>query len=105
MSLKCLQKLKDAVIERPISFEFGGVHFKFTAQIKVVEQTEIEKLTKKLDADVVRGLMVGWKGFVDDGKDVPFNSETLDEMLQYGGIAGRLSVEFVNAQYQVQEKN
>ena len=108
MKLKCLAKVSQALIKSPLNFEFGGVLFKFTAHIKIVDQDEIDKITSSKnasDATTARGLLVGREGFSDDGKDVAFDSETLDEMLRFGGIAGKLSVECINAQYRVQEKN
>jgi len=108
MKLKCLNKLTNAIIKAPLNFEFGGVRFKFTAHIKLIEQSEVDRISTEAgarDDKVVRELLVGWEGFSDEGKDVPFDAETLDEMLTYGAISGKLSVECINAQYRVQEKN
>lgn len=108
MRLTCLTKLHDAVIDAPLNFEFGGVAFKFTAQVKLIEETALNLLTtgdKANDKLTVKALLVGWSGFIDEGKDVPFSTDTLNEMLSFGAIAGRLAVECINAQYRVTEKN
>ncbi|WP_141235641.1 hypothetical protein, partial [Pseudoalteromonas sp. NBT06-2] len=100
--------LHDAVIDAPLNFEFGGVAFKFNAQVKLVEESEINTLTSGAiasDKNTVKALLVGWSGFIDEGKDVPFSTDTLNEMLSFGAIAGRLAVECINAQYRVTEKN
>ena len=107
MKLKCLSNL-NAIIESPINFEFGGVQFKFTAHIKLVEDDVITKLTSAsgvTDPKIVRELLIGWDNFVDDGIDVKFSNDVLEQLLCYGAIAGKLSVECINAQYRVQEKN
>ncbi|MEJ6473814.1 hypothetical protein [Pseudoalteromonas piscicida] len=107
MKLKKLEQLKNATILAPINFAFGGVDFKFDAKIKLVPEAEMSKLVdgSKKDDAIVRELLIGWDNFVDDGQQVVFKRDVLDELLSYGAIAGRLSVECVNAQYRVQEKN
>jgi len=108
MKLKLLNQLKSAVISAPLNFEFGGVIFKFTAKIKLVPESELKTLTENQGANdnkIVRALLVGWDDFFDDGKDVPFDKSTLEEMLAYSGITARLSVECINAQYRITEKN
>lgn len=107
MKLKKLEQLKNATILAPINFAFGGVDFKFDAKIKLVPEAEMSKLVdgSKKDDAIVRELLIGWDNFVDDGQQVTFGGEVLDELLSYGAIAGRLSIECVNAQYRVQEKN
>ncbi|MCF2855916.1 hypothetical protein L1286_00405 [Pseudoalteromonas sp. SMS1] len=108
MKLKKLSKLKDATIHAPIHFEYGGVEFKFNAHIKLVPENDIEKLTdpkNTTDKNIVEQLLIGWDGFIDEGKDITFSKDVLDEMLCFGGITGRLSAECINAQYRVQEKN
>ncbi|MEK0158267.1 hypothetical protein WLQ65_03795 [Pseudoalteromonas piscicida] len=107
MKLKKLEQLKNATILAPINFAFGGVEFKFDAKIKLVPEAEMSKLVdgSKKDDAIVRELLIGWDNFVDDGQQVTFGGDVLDELLSYGAIAGRLSVECVNAQYRVQEKN
>ena len=82
--------------------------FKFTAHIKLVDDDEITSITSGQDATdqhIVRALLIGWDNFVDDGVEVAFSPETLNEMIRFGGISGKLSVECINAQYRVQEKN
>lgn len=108
MKLKLLTELKTALISAPLNFEFGGVIFKFTAKIKLVSESELKTLTEKQganDGEIVRSLLVGWDDFFDDGKDVPFDKSTLEELLVYSGITARLSVECINAQYRITEKN
>jgi len=108
MKLKLLNDLKTALISAPLNFEFGGLTFKFTAKIKLLTHSEVAAITAREgaeDADIVRELLVGWDDFIDDGKDVPFDKSTLDELLVYGGLASRLSVECINAQYRITEKN
>ena len=103
MKLKCLAKVQKALISAPLNFEYGGVTFAFTAKIKLVDDATVTALTT--DKQTVKDLLVGWDDFVDEGQDVPFSKEVLDEMLGFPGIAGRLSIECVNAQYRVTEKN
>ena len=108
MKLKLLNTLQDAVIKAPLHFEFGGVTFKFTAHIKLLDTPQIDELTSnntKTDQQIARELLVGWDGFIDEGQPVPFSSDVLEQLLVYGGIAGRITAECVNAQYRVQEKN
>jgi len=108
MKLKLLNDLKTAVVKAPLNFEFGGVLFKFTAHIKLVTESELKLLTEKQganDGEIVRELLISLDGFVDDGKDVPFANDTLEELLAYSGITARLSVECINAQYRIHEKN
>ena len=74
----------------------------------MVSESELQTLTEKQganDGEIVRSLLVGWDDFIDDGKDVPFDKSTLEEMLAYSGITARLSVECINAQYRITEKN
>lgn len=108
MKLKLLNDLKSAVISAPLNFEFGGVMFKFNAKIKLVPESELKTLTEKQgasDSEIVRELLVGWDDFIDDGKEVLFDKSTLEEMLAYSGLTARLSVECINAQYRITEKN
>ncbi|WP_199525381.1 hypothetical protein [Pseudoalteromonas sp. bablab_jr011] len=108
MKLKLLDELKNTSAEAPLNFTFAGVQFKFTAKIKIVDEQTLEELTSKQganDKEIVRDLLIGWDEFVDEGKQVPFATDTLEEMLAYPGITARLSVECINAQYRVQEKN
>lgn len=108
MKLRCLKTLSNATINTPINFTFGGVTFEFTAHIKLIDLDALNKLTtgpNANDEQIVRTLLTGWSGFVDEGETVDFDLDTLDEMLKFGGISGKLSVECVQAQYRVQEKN
>lgn len=108
MKLKLLHELNKAAIKAPLNFEFGGVVFKFTAYIRLVPESELKKLTEKQgasDGEIVRELLVSWGDFIDDGKEVPFDKSTLEELLVYSGITARLSVECINAQYRITEKN
>lgn len=108
MKLKLLNELKNAVIYAPLHFEFGGLTFKFTAHVKLVTEQALKTLTEKKganDGKIVRELLTGWNDFFDDGKDVPFARDTLEELLAYSGITARLSVECINAQYRIHEKN
>jgi hypothetical protein len=107
MKLKFLEKLENYQIKKPIEFNYHGTLIKFTGHIRLVKTDELQQLTitGASDAQTVRELLLGWEGFQDDGQDVPFSSETLNELLEYGGIAGRLAIEVVNAQYEVREKN
>ncbi len=107
MKLKFLEKLENYQIKKPIEFTYHGTLIKFTGHIHLVKLDELQKLTSAgtSDAQTVRELLIGWENFSDDGQDVPFSPDTLNELLEYGGIAGRLAVEVVNAQYEVREKN
>ncbi|AZZ98252.1 hypothetical protein [Pseudoalteromonas sp. R3] len=107
MKLKLLEQLKNAQIDMPLDFEFGGLAFKFTAQIKLITQSEIDEITSGnlSDADVVRKLLVGWTGFTYEGEDAPYSEGAKEEMLAYGALAARLSSASIQAQYAVQEKN
>lgn len=107
MKLKFLEKLENYQIKKPIEFTYHGTLIKFTGHIRLVKTDELQQLTSTgaSDAQTVRELLLGWEGFQDDGQDVPFSADTLNELLEYGGIAGRLAVEVVNAQYEVREKN
>lgn len=108
MKLKLLNNIKNATVEAPLNFSFGGVQFKFTAKIKLVDEEKLNELTMKRgtdDKDIVRDLLIGWDDFIDEGNDVPFDKETLEEMLRYPGLSSRLSVECIQAQYRIQEKN
>lgn len=108
MKLKLLEELKNTSAEAPLNFTFGGVKFKFTAKIKIVDEKTLEELTGKQganDKEIVRDLLIGWDEFVDEGKQVPFATDTLEEMLNYPGLTARLSVECINTQYRIQEKN
>jgi len=108
MKLKLLEELKNASAEAPLNFTFAGVLFKFTAKIKIVDEKTLDELTNKQnsnDKDIVRELLIGWDDYVDEGKQVPFATDTLEEMLTFPGLTARLSVECINAQYRVQEKN
>ncbi|WP_063706164.1 hypothetical protein [Pseudoalteromonas gelatinilytica] len=108
MKLRLLEELKNTSAEAPLNFTFAGVQFKFTAKIKIVDEQTLEELTGKQsanDKEIVRDLLIGWDEFVDEGKQVPFATDTLEEMLAYPGLTARLSVECINAQYRVQEKN
>ena len=108
MKIRLLEELKNTSAEAPLNFTFAGVQFKFTAKIKIVDEQTLEELTGKQsanDKEIVRDLLIGWDEFVDEGKQVPFATDTLEEMLAYPGLTARLSVECINAQYRVQEKN
>ena len=107
MKLKLLEVLKNASAEAPLNFTFAGVLFKFTAKIKIVDEQTLDELTNKQnsDKDIVRELLIGWDDYIDEGKQVPFANDTLEEMLAFPGLTARLSVECINAQYRVQEKN
>jgi len=59
MKLKLLEELKNATAEAPLNFTFGGVQFKFTAKIKIVDEKTLEELTGKQganDKEIVRDL-------------------------------------------------
>ncbi|NOU50268.1 hypothetical protein HG263_06895 [Pseudoalteromonas sp. JBTF-M23] len=108
MNLKLLEQLENAVIKAPLNFDFGGVNFKFTAHIKMLTTEQIDELTvtqRAEDKALVKELLVGWEDFVDQGETVAFSQDVLVQLLKYGGIAGRLAAECINAQYRVQEKN
>lgn len=113
MKLKFLEKLDGLVIERPVDFSYHGVRVQFTALIDLVPTDKIAEITSgqgSSDAGTVRKLLTGWKHMKDPtaendkATDVEFSPDTLDELLRYGGIAARLAIECVNAQYEVREK-
>lgn len=105
MKLRCLQALKDAVINAPVDFEYGGVRFALTLHVRLLDEQDVTAQSTGSDKDAAKHLIVGWDDFIDNDNAVPFSQETLDEMLVYPAIAHRLATECFQAQYRVQEKN
>ncbi|MBS3796673.1 MULTISPECIES: hypothetical protein [unclassified Pseudoalteromonas] len=107
MKLKLLDRLKKATIAAPVNFTFAGETIAMTLHVRVKTNEELEKITSgaQQDKEIVKELLAGWEDFQDEGKDVPFSDEVLEQLLSVPAVTGRLSVECINANYRVQEKN
>lgn len=55
----------------------------FVAEFKRVDVDELNDLTNEPNRDVMRTMLVGWKGLIDDaGNEVEFSSATVDALLR-----------------------
>ena len=83
---------------------FDGVFKRITdARLKEIRAAiEADQIT---DAQFVRELMVDWKGVTDDGSDVPFSQEALDQMLNIPGVAAAVVVAVVESLSGLKRKN
>ena len=76
---------KVKVFTWPVSIEEpadGGTFYTatFDAKFKRVGRKEFQKLGEKGELDLLKVIMVGWEGILDeDGKEVPFSLEAMRE--------------------------
>lgn len=58
----------------------------FDAEFKRIPQSRLQEIAKAGDAitseDVVREVLVGWKGILDDSGEVPFSVSALENLLE-----------------------
>lgn len=91
----------------------GGQHQKqtFDAEFLRLGQKQLDELSAKVkvgemnDADFVRQVLVGWRGVVDDGVEVPFSAGALDQLLDLPGLAASIVIAFGKAHAGIVRKN
>jgi hypothetical protein len=78
----------------------------FKAKFKRVTTDEMDELRTKLQRDVMREVLVGWDGLVDDaGQAVDFTSEHVDALLNIPPALAALADAFWNNIVKAREKN
>jgi hypothetical protein len=75
----------------------------FDAEFKRLPQSRLNELAKMAKAedddltpqDIAREILIGWSGIVDDaGKEVPFSTSALDQLLDVPSVAGQIVTAF-----------
>lgn len=83
----------------------------FDAEFKRLSQTEIDELRKQLaneeitDAHVVRQVLAGWKGLVDDNGAVEFSETALDTILEIYPLPYCIARAFFDSLGNAKQKN
>lgn len=98
------------VIEQPAD---GGrtITHTFDAVFKRVTQSEVDDMRKAIEAeqlnnaDMVRKVMVGWKGVEDDAGPVPFCDDALTKLLEVPMVSGSIVLALLHSLSGAKRKN
>ena len=83
----------------------------FDAEFKRVPQSRLEELRKQVeegklnDADLVREVLVGWRGVSDGETEVQFSDTTLAQLLDVPTVAGSVIYSFMESLAGLKRKN
>ena len=84
----------------------------FDAEFKSIPQSRLLDLIAKqergraTDVDVVKEILVGWKGIVDDQEnEIPFSIKARDQLLDVVGVASVLGEIFFESRARAKRKN
>ena len=91
----------------------GSVHTEiFTAHFKNVSQSRFREMIKMIDdkqideVDVTKEVLVGWDDMeAADGSQVPFNKNTLNQLLEVRGFATAVGMTFIQSNEEIYKKN
>ena len=73
---------------------------RFKEMIKMVEDKQID------DVDVAKEVLLGWEDLVDsEGQEVPFNKNTLNQLLEVRGFATAVGFAFMESNEEIFVKN
>ena len=73
---------------------------RFKEMIKMVEEKQID------DIDVAKEVLLGWEDLVDgNGEEVPFNKNTLLQLLEVRGFATAVGFAFMESNEEIFVKN
>ena len=93
---------KDGAVSKEI---FVG-HFKnisqsrFKEMVKMIEDKQID------DIDVTKEVLLGWELMLaSDGSEVPFNKNTLNQLLEVRGFALAVGFAFMESNQEIYKKN
>ena len=89
-----------------VTHEIFTAHFKnnsqsrFKEMIKMVEEQQLD------DIDVAKEVLLGWEDLVDgNGEEVPFNKNTLLQLLEVRGFATAVGIAFMESNEEIFVKN
>jgi hypothetical protein len=84
----------------------------FEAEFKNVSQSRFQEMIDQSsageinDIDVVREVMVGWSGILDDkGEEMPFVKAKFEELLDVLGISSAIATAFIESRMGAKRKN
>ncbi len=84
----------------------------FTAHFKNVTQSRFREMVKMIEdkqideVDVTKEVLVGWEDMeAQDGSQVPFNKNTLKQLLDVRGFAAAVGVHFMKSNEELFAKN
>jgi hypothetical protein len=84
----------------------------FEAEFKNISQSRFQEMIDQSnageinDVDVVREVMVGWSGILDDkGEEMPFVKAKFEELLDVLGIPSAIATSFIESRMGAKRKN
>mgnify|MGYP003141278978 FL=1 len=91
----------------------GSVHTEiFTAHFKNVSQSRFREMIKMVEdkqideVDVTKEVLIGWDDMeAKDGSEVPFNKNTLNQLLEVRGFATAVGMTFIQSNEEIYKKN
>lgn len=84
---------------------FDGIFIR-VSQSRLRELTDLVSSGEVTDIDVAREVLVGWSGIKDDnGEDVPFSDEALEQLLDVPMLASAIVVKYFESLQGVKAKN
>jgi hypothetical protein len=84
----------------------------FDAKFRRISQSRIDEIQKAArsdelrDGDLIKEVLIGWKGVVDDsGEEIPFSESARDQLLNVPMMSYQIAVSFMGSLTGAQRKN
>lgn len=88
-----------------VSKQTFDAEFKRITQSRVEEMRSLVEKNEMTDIDLVKEVMIGWKGVTDNDVEVVFSDTNLDLVLQIPSVAGAIVVAFLESLTGIKRKN
>ena len=99
-------------VELQVPTDDGYEDIDFEVRFKSIPQSKLMKLIAKQqkdgsnDAEIVKEIMVGWRGVVDsEGKEIPYTTKARDQLLDVVGVASAIGEVFFDSRVRAKRKN
>jgi len=82
------------------------IEFRRMPQSEVEELRDLSRAAATSDRELVRRIVVGWRGIADEsGETLPFSQTKLDELLDMPGVAAMIVIAWLDSLGGLLEKN
>ena len=99
-------------VELQVPTDDGYQDIDFEVKFKMIPQSKLMKLAAKqrkdgsTDAEIVKEIMVGWRGVIDnEGKEIPYSIKARDQLLDTMGVASAIGEVFFDSRVRAKRKN
>ena len=93
-------------VEIKVPTDDGYKKHKIKVTFKIIDQDRIDELLRNVDNDLLREVVLGWKGVQDeDGNEIPFSDDVLERLLKKGFVRTALAHDYIRGVNGLERKN